>query len=106
MKKIDQITEFDEAISANKPFFLLKHSLTCPISASAYEEFKRFSENADSDTYYLAVQKARELSAHIAATYGVKHESPQVLYFKDGQPVWNASHYKIKEQALKEQLSN
>ncbi|KIL46362.1 bacillithiol system redox-active protein YtxJ [Jeotgalibacillus campisalis] len=104
MKKIEQISEFDELITQQEPFFLLKHSLTCPISASAYEEYKNFDENEQAATYYLAVQEAKDLSAHIANQYGVRHESPQVLYFKNEKPVWNASHFKIKEKALKEQL--
>ncbi|MGD7044266.1 bacillithiol system redox-active protein YtxJ [Jeotgalibacillus proteolyticus] len=104
MNKIDSIDEFNELLSTKQSFFLLKHSLTCPISASAYEEYKKFDAHKQADTYYLAVQESKELSAYIADQFGVKHESPQALYFKDKKPVWSASHFKIKEKALKDQL--
>ncbi|WP_205703298.1 bacillithiol system redox-active protein YtxJ [Jeotgalibacillus sp. S-D1] len=106
MKKIEQINEFDQLIKDKNSFFFMKHSLTCPISAAAYDEYKKFDHEADADVYYLAVQESRELSNHIAQTFGIRHESPQAIYFKNGEPVWNASHNKIKANSLKDQVKN
>ena len=106
MKKIEQVDQFTQLINKNEPFFFLKHSLTCPISASAYNEYSQFAENNEEvETYYLAVQESRGLSDHIAAEHNVRHESPQAFLFKDGKPVWHASHNQIKEKTLKEQLT-
>lgn len=104
MKKIEQINEFDQLIRNQDTFFFMKHSLTCPISAGAYEEYKKFADQTDEDVYYLAVQESRELSNHIAQTFGIRHESPQAFYFKNGEPVWNASHNKIKASSLMDQV--
>ena len=104
MKQIKNISEFDQLSAENTSFFFMKHSLTCPISAAAYEEYKNFADSENVETYYLAVQESRELSNHIAQTYGIRHESPQAFYFKDGKPAWNASHNKIKKRVLKDQL--
>ena len=47
--------------------------------------------------YYLYVQDARDVSNRVAEQYSMKHESPQVLYIKDGMVVWNTSHWNIKK---------
>ncbi|MRS10441.1 monothiol bacilliredoxin BrxC family protein, partial [Bacillus anthracis] len=39
-----------------------------------------------------------------AEQYSIKHESPQVLYIKDGMVVWNTSHWNIKKDALEENI--
>ncbi|MFL6562502.1 MAG: monothiol bacilliredoxin BrxC family protein, partial [Bacillus sp. (in: firmicutes)] len=36
LEKIDSIEQFDEVLKKESTFFLLKHSLTCPISHAAY----------------------------------------------------------------------
>ena len=105
MKKIEQVDQFEQLLIKDEPFFFLKHSLTCPISASAYKEFSQFAENNEEiSTYYLAVQESRELSTHIANQHEVRHESPQAFLFKNGKAVWHASHNQIKEQTFKDQL--
>ncbi|OES44125.1 bacillithiol system redox-active protein YtxJ [Domibacillus iocasae] len=102
MEKIINIAEFEELVESNEPFFLLKHSTTCPVSAAAYEAYQSFMEDSGSDKkgVYLAVQEARELSNHIAQVTNIRHESPQVIYFKEGQPAWNESHWKITKDQL------
>jgi bacillithiol system protein YtxJ len=48
----------------------------------------------------VEVQRARELSAEIENRLGVNHESPQVIVLRNGQVVWNASHFKITAEAV------
>lgn len=48
---------------------------------------------------------ARPLSRQIEAETGVKHESPQVLWFApDGRVCWHADHAGIAPEALDAQL--
>jgi len=103
MNKITFISEFDQLLADKKPFYFFKHSLTCPISAAAFDEYKKFNEVNEANSYYLAIQESRDLSAHVAQALGVKHESPQAFYIKDGEATWNASHGKITIDSLKEQ---
>ncbi|MEW4284420.1 bacillithiol system redox-active protein YtxJ [Priestia koreensis] len=104
MHKISTVEEFEEILQKGKQFAFLKHSTTCPISAHAYEEYTAFAhEHEEVPTYYLHVQEARPLSAHIAETFNIKHESPQVFVFENGEPTWNASHSSITSGALTEQ---
>ncbi len=102
MEKIDGIAQFEQLLEEKKGFFFFKHSMTCPVSAAAFDEYEAFlsAEETDQIGYYLTVQDSRELSNHIAETTNIRHESPQVIYFKDGKPEWTESHWKITKNKL------
>lgn len=104
--KIETKEQFEE-LAKKESFLLIKHSLTCPVSGAAFEEYESFLEDhADVNTAYLAVQEARPLSNYIAETFEIKHESPQAILFKNGEPVWNASHWKITYDSLSKALKS
>lgn len=106
MQKIDQLEQFDELLEKKSPFFLLKHSLTCPISQAAYREYQNFAEgHTEIPSYYLTVQEARPLSNTITEKFQIKHESPQAILFINGLPVWNTSHWKITNHSLTNALN-
>ena len=86
--------------SSEQPVFLFKHSLTCPISSGVYQTVSEI----DTDVYLVVVQHARDISNEIAEKTGVRHQSPQAIVIKDGKPVYNASHYDVTVQEVKESL--
>ena len=94
--------EFNEGTEVQTKYFLLKHSLTCPISANANDVYEKFQSEANYPLYRLYVQRSRELSQYIEKTYNVKHESPQLIVFENGKAVANASHYDITERFLQQ----
>ncbi|MEH7379586.1 bacillithiol system redox-active protein YtxJ [Bacillus sp. JJ1533] len=99
--KVETIEEFNQVLDKENQFILIKHSLTCPISKAAFDEYEQFvTEHGDVPTYYLYVQEARELSNHIAEQFDIKHESPQALLFEGGKVKWNASHRNITKESL------
>ena len=88
--------------SKQRPIVIFKHSLTCPISAAAYDQMTRF----DGEVVLIEVQRARQLSNEIENRLGVAHESPQVIVMRKGKVVWNASHFKITADAVAEAVRN
>lgn len=86
------------ALSHERPVVLFKHSLTCPISSAAYEEMADF----EGDVSLIVVQRAREVSREVEQLTGIRHESPQAIILRNGKPVWNASHWKIKRLVVEE----
>ena len=98
--------ELDAAFgdSSARPVVLFKHSLTCPISSGALRRFEDFlarhGDGVDAEFVLIEVQPQRDLSNAVAARTGVRHESPQAIVLRDGQAVWNASHYAITVDAL------
>lgn len=96
--KVTDIKEFEEMADRSKerPVVIFKHSLTCPISATAYDQMAKYA----GEVALVEVQRARELSNEIENRLGVNHESPQVIVLSKGQVVWNASHFGITADAV------
>lgn len=101
--KINSIEELEEvfAKSSEKPVALFKHSTTCPISMSVYQEV----QNVDGEINLVVVQSARNVSNEIAARTGVRHESPQAIVLKDGKAVYHASHYDVTAEDVNSKLN-
>lgn len=101
--KVTDVKAFEEMANRSKerPVVIFKHSLTCPISSAAYDEMAEFA----GEVALVEVQRARELSAEIENRLGVDHQSPQVIVLRNGQVVWNASHFKITADAVARAVS-
>jgi len=55
---------------------------------------------------YITVVRHRAASDHVAQLTGIRHESPQVIVFKNGQAVKAWDNYGIRKRRLKKILSN
>ena len=101
--RISTRMELDRAFEASgsAPVLLFKHSLTCPLSTTAWRVYRSFLEGRDAGDpvlyAYLEVQNARDVSNEVARRTGVRHESPQALLLKGGECLWSASHGDISE---------
>ncbi|AMA73833.1 MULTISPECIES: bacillithiol system redox-active protein YtxJ [Aneurinibacillus] len=105
MQELTSIEELNQFLEKNPEAILLKHSTTCPISSQAYDEFMKYVKSVETKPWALIiVQTARPVSNEIADRFGVKHESPQVLYIKDGSVAWHTSHWNITEKNLRENI--
>mgnify|MGYP000268297740 CR=1 FL=1 len=104
--EITELSEWEAALegSDQQPFVILKHSTTCPVSASALEEFEAYLEEAPNETHkYLLVKviESRPVSNQIAEDLQVKHASPQIILVKNKEQGWNTSHWSITEKHIK-----
>lgn len=102
--RIDNREALDQLIAASssKPVVIFKHSTSCGISSAAYREM----EKLDGQVNLLEVQSAREVSRELANLTGIRHETPQVIVFKDGKAVWNASHFDVKAGSVLQALES
>ncbi len=85
---------------------IFKHSSRCSISMMAKRRFEQDWDALPEDTaiYFLDLLNYRELSAHIADLFHVRHESPQLLLIKDGECVLHQSHSDICVDEVNEAL--
>jgi bacillithiol system protein YtxJ len=83
-------------LSESEPVVLFKHSTTCPISAAAYQQMEQMTDKVS----LIVVQSSRDLSQKVEERTGIRHESPQAIILRKGQPVWHASHWKITAEAV------
>ena len=110
MNEITTEEQWNERLarSGDAPFFVFKHSTTCPISARASDRVRRYEEGAGPDGPEIVMVKvieSRPISNAIASQLGVTHQSPQMILIKGGAPVWNASHHLIQEDAIEEAVA-
>lgn len=114
MTNIRQMTTLDhwrDAVqgSANRPLLVFKHSTSCPISAGAHDDFQHYvADSAEPavDFAIVHVIEDRPVSNAIADDLGVRHQSPQAILVKDGQAIWDESHWRITYDFLSEKLGN
>jgi bacillithiol system protein YtxJ len=109
IQRLTTVEQWEEALrgTSDKPMLLFKHSTQCPISAGAHDEFMHYIEDSQSspvDFSIVRVIEERPVSNAIAEKLGVTHKSPQAILIKDGQPVWDTSHWDITYAFLSEKL--
>lgn len=103
---IEQVEQIKQQ-SFHTPCLILKHSTSCNISAIAkfrLEDDWAFSM-ATLPAYYLDLLQFRPISAYIADTFEVHHESPQVLLISNGECIYDAAHLDITVEEIKEALA-
>lgn len=91
---LDDETQLIEIInrSNDKPQLIFKHSTRCSVSSMAKKRLERDDQPENIDFYFLDLIKHRSLSNKIASDFKIRHQSPQVILIKNGQPVYNESH--------------
>ncbi len=82
--------------SRGRPVVVLKKSPICPISHAAEAEFAAWIEGdrgaREFEWAVVDVIEERGLARGLTSALGVKHESPQALWFEGGELAWHASH--------------
>lgn len=92
--ELDSLDRLDRLFheSYERPVLLFKHSSNCGISAGVYHEVAHVT----GDVNVVVIQTHRDISNAIASRTGVRHESPQAIVLRHGQPVYSASHFDIE----------
>jgi bacillithiol system protein YtxJ len=88
---------------------IFKHSRSCSTSRMSLDRLQRnwnSEEMVSVKPYFLDLLSYREISNTIATTFGIQHESPQVIVIKNGKPIFNCSHFEIDYQQIKKSLKS
>ncbi len=99
IKNINEIVEE----SRSKKILIFKHSTRCSISVSALNRLERNWKQDDGlklKPYFLDLLNYRDISNQIANTFGVDHQSPQVLIIENGNCTFNQSHLDINYEDI------
>lgn len=88
--------------SEEEPVLLFKHSAACPVSGKANREMQQLAQDEDLSIYKLVVQESRALSDEIADMLEVRHETPQAIVLDEREPVFDASHFDVTAETLRD----
>jgi bacillithiol system protein YtxJ len=99
INSLDQLEHIKSA-SYISPQVIFKHSTTCSISRMALDRFERAATPEKVDFHYLDLLNYKAISNEIASFFQVHHESPQVILIKNGECIYDESHYGIMMDEL------
>lgn len=104
---LNQISQIDDIKAASGYSLIFKHSTRCSVSSMAKRSFERDWDviSTDVNLYFLDLISHRDISAYIAETFQVHHESPQLLLIKDGECILDSSHGEISADEVAEVMS-
>lgn len=97
-RELNSEEQFIELLNGKGAFAVFKHSTRCSISSMAKARLERewkFSQE-ELPIFYLDLIRYRSVSNLIAVKSHVEHESPQLIVFVQGRPVYDASHHAIQ----------
>ena len=98
--------QVDQFLAAHKTAAIFKAG-TCHKTPSAFEHIEaQFADRDDLPLGIIRVVEARTASNHVEKISGVRHESPQLLLFKDGKPVFDRDNWDITAEAVAEGLQS
>lgn len=107
-KNITDLNQISDIKSTAGYSLIFKHSTRCSVSMMAKKRFELDWDIIPTGTnlYFLDLISHRTISAEIAETFQVHHESPQILLIKDGSCVLDASHSDISADEVAEVINN
>lgn len=100
-KDLDQIFTRTDKLQA-----IFKHSSACGTSAFALRSMEEILPEAveNVDFHIIEVRIQRRLSNLVEQKTGVRHESPQLIFLKNGEVLWNVSHSAIYPKSVLENI--
>lgn len=96
---INSEQQLQDLVSSGEAVAVFKHSTRCSISSMVKNRLER-DWTSDKSVYYLDLIAHRNISNLIGQISGVEHESPQMIVFKGGKAIYDASHTSISAQEV------
>ena len=91
--------------SGEKPQVIFKHSSRCAVSSLVLNKLEKSACSPAADFYVLDLIKHRDVSDKIAEEFSVYHESPQILVIRNGECIYDESHFAINMDDIAEQAA-
>ncbi len=96
--------EVDAFLKENPTAVILKAGL-CHKTPETFVHVKALLDpREDLKLGIIKVVESRPASNHVAAMTGIEHESPQIIFFKDGRNVFDRDNWDITAEAMTEGL--
>ena len=96
--------QVDAFLRANPSAALFKAG-TCHKTSETFTHVQAHLEQRDDIPLgVIRVVESRPASNHVASLTGVRHESPQIFLFRDGQAVFNRDNWDITHDAVGDAL--
>ena len=93
--------------SHETPAVIYKHSTRCGTSSFVKQRLESDwdFDREDLHIYCLDLVAHRDVSDDVSRTFGVRHESPQILIIENGRSIFDASHGGVSVKEIKKALN-
>ena len=92
--------EVDAFLKANPAAAIFKAG-TCHKTQETFVHVQKHLESRDDMRLgIIRVVEARPASNHVTSLTGITHESPQLIFFKDGKAVFDRDNWDITDEAV------
>ncbi|EKT3956280.1 bacillithiol system redox-active protein YtxJ [Flavobacterium psychrophilum] len=100
LSDLGQLNEIKD-LSHEKTVVIFKHSTRCSVSRMVLKQFENeYKLENKLALYFLDLLEHRDISNEIANSFGIVHQSPQLIVIQKGVAVYNASHESIDANDL------
>ncbi|MCB5982289.1 bacillithiol system redox-active protein YtxJ, partial [Flavobacterium psychrophilum] len=91
LSDLGQLNEIKD-LSHEKTVVIFKHSTRCSVSRMVLKQFENeYKLENKLALYFLDLLEHRDISNEIANSFGIVHQSPQLIVIQNGVAVYNAS---------------
>ncbi|MBX7184114.1 MAG: thioredoxin family protein [Vicinamibacteria bacterium] len=94
--------EVDAFLEANPTGVIFKAGLCHKTPETFVHVQAHLDPREDLKLGIIKVVESRAASNHVAALTGIEHESPQIIFFRDGKSVFDRDNWDITADAMKE----
>ena len=98
--------QVDQFLAANKAAAIFKAGTCHKTPRRSSTSQAQLEARDDLPLGIIRVVEARPASNHVEEMTGIRHESPQLLLFKDGKPVFDRDNWDITTESMAEALQD
>jgi bacillithiol system protein YtxJ len=91
--------------SQEKPQVIFKYSSCCQFSEVVFQRLRQNCCPGELDFHFLDLANYKHISEKIADTFGVPHQSPQILVINEGHCIFHESHPEISLERILQQVT-
>jgi len=98
---LSETTHLEQVLKAMpEDILIFKHSFRCSISVAVKNRLESANLEHLGKLFMIDVINSRPTSLYLSDKVNIRHESPQVLLFRNGECYYHASHFDITEHAI------
>lgn len=86
--------------SQERPQVIFKYSSCCHFSEVVFQRLQKDCCPGEIDFHFLDFNSYNDISEKVSVTFGVPHQSPQILVINEGQCVFHESHPEISLEGI------
>lgn len=91
--------------SQEKPQVIFKYNSSCHFSEIVFQRLQKNCCPCEIDFHFLDLANYTHISEKVSETFGIPHQSPQILVINEGHCVFHESHPDISMEGILQHIT-